>query len=412
MLVGKFTRNTDVRILQRAVDRYEDVTIDPNSIHIVESRYLDVPLEEEEAAIRAGANYDADIRCFVVPENLDLQAFKRWFPKVEADLIPPKDTKNYLTRSGKPLESYRLPQDSSTGVTSLAMPLMYAALPAIAALAFFGFQITGSLFLSIPLLFLSAPYLLTIYQRSWNGQVEMMKSALLLLLLPFSVAASSAMGNSASLSMIGFLSTACLAWVFVSVLPFFFGKQNDMAFLRVRRLWMAVSVSVLITLTAVVSASAFAISGFLGSVLASFIFGLTSLYALYYCKQQSNVRAVNLANFSNDNSMSRLGSEREAFQIQKARQAKASVEDQSLRIQIGQSKGIVSRKGYANSPAPGVGINFSINDAGRGAVTMGPTGSGKTVVINNITYCVLANNIAYDLTHQEKPNSQNNGGEQ
>src|SRR2546427_6816972 len=45
------------------------------------------------------------------------------------------------------------------------------------------------------------------------------------------------------------------------------------------------------------------------------------------------------ANFSNDNSMSRLGSEREAFQIQKARQAKASVEDQSFRFQFGQSKG-------------------------------------------------------------------------
>lgn len=409
MLVGKFTRNTDVRILQRAVDRYEDVTIDPNSIHIVKSKYLDVPLEEEEAAILAGANYDPDIRCFVVPENLDLQAFKRWFPKVEADLIPPKDTKNYLTRSGKPLESYRLPQDSSTGVTSLAMPLMYAALPAIAALAFFGFQITGSLFLSIPLLFLSAPYLLTIYQRAWNGQVEMMKSALLLLLLPFSVAASSAMGNSASLSMIGFLSTACLAWVFVSVLPFFFGKQNDMAFLRVRRLWMAVSVSVLITLTAVVSASAFAISGFLGSVLSSFIFGLTSLYALYYCKQQSNVRAVNLANFSNDNSMSRLGSEREAFQIQKARQAKASVEDQSFRFQFGQSKGVLSKKGYALSPAPGVNMNFSANDAGRGTVVLGSTGSGKTVFLNNIVAAIITNNIVFDLTHRDNSPTKNGG---
>ncbi|HGM7297114.1 DUF5710 domain-containing protein [Stenotrophomonas maltophilia] len=412
MLVGKFTRNTDVRILQRAVDRYEDVTIDPNSIHIVESRYLDVPLEEEEAAIRAGANYDADIRCFVVPENLDLQAFKRWFPKVEADLIPPKDTKNYLTRSGKPLESYRLPQDSSTGVTSLAMPLMYAALPAIAALAFFGFQVTGSLLLSIPLLFLSAPYLLTIYQRAWDGQLEMMKSAVLLLLMPYGVATASALGGSASLSMIGFLSTACLAWIFLSVLPFIFGKTNDMAFLRVRQLWMSVSVGVMINLTAVLSASAFAMGGFLGSVMCSFIFGLTSLYALYYCKQQSNVRSVNLANFSNDNSMSRLGSEREAFQIQKARQAKASVEDQSLRIQIGQSKGIVSQKGYANSPASGVSINFSVNDAGRGAVTTGPTGSGKSVVLHNIVYAVLVNNTTYSLTHQENPNSQNDGGEQ
>lgn len=412
MLVGKFTRNADVKILQRAVDRFEDVTIDPNSIHIVESKYLDVPLAEEEAAILAGANYDSDIRCFVVPENLNLQAFKRWFPRVEADLIPPKDTKNYLTRSGKPLESYRLPHDSSTGVTSLAMPLMYAALPAIAALAFFGFQMTGSLFPSIPLLFLSAPYLLTIYQRAWNGQLEMMKSAVLLLLLPYAVATASALGGAASLSMIGFLSTACIAWVFLSVLPFIFGKTNDMAFLRVRRLWMSVSVGVMINLTAVLSASAFAMGGFLGSVMCSFIFGLTSLYALYYCKQQSNVRSVNLANFSNDNSMSRLGSEREAFQIQKARQAKASVEDQSLRIQIGQSKGIVSQKGYANSPASGVSINFSVNDAGRGAVTTGPTGSGKSVVLHNIVYAVLVNNTTYSLTHQENPNSQNDGGEQ
>jgi len=93
MLVGKFTRNTDVRILQRAVDRYENVTIDPNSIHIVESKYLDVPLEEEEAAILAGANYDSDIRCFVVPENLDLQAFKRWSQESKRTSYRPRTRK-------------------------------------------------------------------------------------------------------------------------------------------------------------------------------------------------------------------------------------------------------------------------------------------------------------------------------
>ena len=53
MLVGKITRDQDIKILQRAVDRYEEVTIDPNTISVVESRFLDVPFDQEEAAILA-----------------------------------------------------------------------------------------------------------------------------------------------------------------------------------------------------------------------------------------------------------------------------------------------------------------------------------------------------------------------
>ncbi len=408
MLVGKITRNRDINILQRAVDRYEEVTIDPNTISVVESRFLDVPLDQEEAAIFAGANYDADIRCFVVPETVDLQPFKQWFPRVEADLLQPKDTKNYLTKSGRPLESYRLKKDSVIGVASLAMPLMYAALPVIAALAFFVFQITGSIFLSVPALFLSAPYLTTIYQKAWASQSEVMKAAVLLLILPYAIVVCASIGGIASLLMLGTLTIILPAWVlFFGILPFAFGK--GLHFEKSRKLWMTVNVSAILICVMLSAAVCFTINHWFGSLASSLVFASAALYALHYSSKESRIRAAELADFSSVNSMSRHGSEREALQIQKARQAKASVEDQSLRFQFGQSKGIISRKGYPHSPTAGVTVHYSANDAGRGTVALGSTGSGKTNLINKIVLEVLANNIVFDLFHQHRDSTKNGG---
>lgn len=409
MLVGKITRNSDIKILQRAVDRYEEVTIDPNTISVVESRFLDVPLDQEEAAIVAGANYDPDTRCFVVPETVDLQRFEQWFPRVEADLLQPRDTKNYLTKSGRPLESYRLKKDSVIGVASLAMPLMYAALPAIAALAFFVFQITGSIFLSLPALFLSAPYLITIYQKAWDSQSEVMKAALLLLIFPYAIVVCASMGGVASLLMLGALTSILPLWIlFFGILPFVFGKGLN--FEKSRKLWMSINVSAILFSVTLFAAICFTINHWLGSLASSLIFASSALYALHYSSKEARIRAADLADFSNVNSMSRYGSEREAMQIQKARQAKASVEDQSMRFQVGQSKGVLSKKGYALSPGAGASMHFSANDSGRGTVVLGSTGSGKTIFLNNIVASVLVNNIVFDLTHQDK-NSTKNGGE-
>lgn len=409
MLVGKITRNSDIKILQRAVDRYEEVTIDPNTISVVESRFLDVPLDQEEAAIVAGANYDSDIRCFVVPETVDLQPFKQWFPRVETDLLQPRDTKNYLTKSGRPLESYRLKKDSVIGAPSLAMPLMYAALPVIASLAFFVFQATGSFFLSLPALFLSAPYLITIYQKAWSSQSEVIKALVLLLIFPYLIAVCSSIGGIASLLMLGTLTIILPLWIiFFGFLPFLFGKGLN--FEKSRRLWMTVNVSAILIGVTLFAAVCFTISHWFGSLASSLIFASAALYALHYSSKEARIRAADLADFSNVNSMSRYGSEREAMQIQKARQAKASVEDQSLRFQVGQSKGVLSKKGYALSPGAGANMHFSANDSGRGTVVLGSTGSGKTIFLNNIVASVLVNNIVFDLTHQDK-NSTKNGGD-
>ncbi|WP_414492887.1 DUF5710 domain-containing protein [Stenotrophomonas maltophilia] len=409
MLVGKITKDRDIKILQRAVDRYEEVTIDPNTISVVESRFLDVPLDQEEDAIRAGANYDSDIRCFVVPETVDLQPFKQWFPRVEADLLQPKDTKNYLTKSGRPLESYRLKKDSVIGVASLAMPLMYAALPVVAALAFFVFQITGSIFLSVPALFLSAPYLITIYQKAWASQSEVMKAAVLLLIFPYAIATCASIGGIASLLTLGTLTIILPIWIlFFGILPFAFGK--GLHFEKSRKLWMTVNVSAILISVTLFAAVCFTINHGFGSLASSLIFASAALYALHYSSKEARIRAADLADFSNVNSMSRYGSERGAMQIQKARQAKASVEDQSLRFQVGQSKGVLSKKGYALSPGAGANMHFSANDSGRGTVVLGSTGSGKTIFLNNIVASVLVNNIVFDLTHQDK-NSTKNGGD-
>jgi len=409
MLVGKITRNRDIKILQRAVDRYEEVTIDPNTISVVESRFLDVPLDQEEDAIRAGANYDSDIRCFVVPETVDLQPFKQWFPRVEADLLQPNDTKNYLTKSGRPLESYRLKKDSVIGVASLAMPLMYAALPLVAALAFFVFEITGSIFLSVPALFLSAPYLITIYQKAWASQSEVMKAAVLLLMFPYAIVVCASIGSVASLLMLGTLGSILPLWIlFFGIFPFLFGKGLN--FEKSRKLWLTINVSAILISVTLFTAVCFTINHWFGSLASSLVFASAALYALHYSSKEARIRAADLADFSNVNSMSRYGSEREAMQIQKARQAKASVEDQSLRFQVGQSKGVLSKKGYALSPGAGANMHFSANDSGRGTVVLGSTGSGKTIFLNNIVASVLVNNIVFDLTHQDK-NSTKNGGD-
>ena len=45
--------------------------------------YLDCPFEEKDMCKRIGGKWDADLKKWYVPKNLETKAFRRWWPKDE-----------------------------------------------------------------------------------------------------------------------------------------------------------------------------------------------------------------------------------------------------------------------------------------------------------------------------------------
>jgi len=60
--------------------------------------YLDCPFSEKDEAKGLGAFWDADVRKWYVPENIDKDPFAKWFPGTNADYQEPvhiEETKRF-----------------------------------------------------------------------------------------------------------------------------------------------------------------------------------------------------------------------------------------------------------------------------------------------------------------------------
>lgn len=57
-LFNKWTKAIDKNLMDEVKERFDEVTLDANSIDRVPSRFLVVPVAEEMDAISAGADFD------------------------------------------------------------------------------------------------------------------------------------------------------------------------------------------------------------------------------------------------------------------------------------------------------------------------------------------------------------------
>lgn len=406
MLLNSLTRKRDEEIYRDAIEQFEDVTTDPNALLRVESKYLEVPPEDEERAIMMGADYDADVRCFVVPGSKRLQDFKEWFPWVEGDLVSKDNTQSYLTKSGRALESVRHEKDSEYGWDSLAMPLMYAALPILAALTALcfskGLSLWSALFL-IPLI-LTIPYLITIEQSSWAGRTEAFKAFVLLYFAPAFCGAL--IVNGFGIVAVGLITAVLPPWfLFYSVLPFFkselhLGKKQLMKGLQIGS---TIFVAMLIAWV-------------LGRYAIGALCAASAYYAVLYARKQKEIRFGELLDQSVRYRMSNVGSLKNPLLEQRRLQAVLAAADFTPRIELGESQGVLSEKGHILGVTLGATMRYTLNDATRGTIVVGKIGRGKTVVIRKVLYARLANNKVCDFlgvdNYDHNSSQQQTGGEQ
>lgn len=405
MLLNSLTRKKDEEIYRDAIEQFEDVTTDPNALLRVESKYLEVPPEDEERAIIMGADYDADVRCFVVPGSKRLQDFKEWFPWVEGDLVSKDNTQSYLTKSGRPLESVRHEKDSTYGWDSLAVPLMYTALPVLAALTALcfasGLSLWSVLFI-IPLI-LTIPYLITIEQSSWAGRTEAFKAFVLLYFAPAFCGAL--IVNGFGIVAVGLITAILPPWfLFYAVLPFFkselhLGKKQLMKGLQIGS---AIFVAVLVAWV-------------MGRYAIGALCAASAYYAVLYARKQKEIRFGELLDQSDQFRMSNVGSLKNPLQEQRRLQAILAAADFTPRIELGESQGVLSKKGHVLGATLGATMRYTLNDATRGTGIVGKIGRGKTVIIRKLLYARLANNKVCDFlgvdVYDKKEDQQQTGGE-
>ncbi|MGV4838961.1 hypothetical protein [Stenotrophomonas maltophilia] len=416
MLLNAYTRKKDTELLQESWEKYENVTIDPNALLRVESKYLDVPVEDEAQVIGMGADYDNDLQTFVVPPTLDLQIFKKWFPEVEDDLVSKDNTRSYLTKENLPLESFRLLKDSVHGIKSLALPLIFLGLTFLSALTSFFLSFaqsgkSGALIACLAIIpfLLTIPYLITIEQSFYRGKAEAAKSFFLLYLIP--LIAGTMINHGQGLVAVALLTCCVSVWFFFYSIVFnmFFKSGVSKGEKRLERGLQVLSI---VFVTSLVAA-------FLGPSGSGAVFACAATYALYYSNRQAKLRGIELVDYSSTHNMSKVGSLKDALQEQRRRQAMASVEDFSLRLEIGTSQGVIADKSHILAAAKNSIIRLTDEDSTRGTILFGNTGSGKTVLLVKIIYQVIANNLFFNMMHKksesdeqlnQQDNTQEKGG--
>ena len=291
-----------------------------------------------------------------------------------------------MTKDGRRIEGYVLGEDSYHGSDSTATPIMYAALPVIAALAWCLWPISTVAALLSTLL--AIPFITALGQG--EGPMEAVKATLLLLVFPLAaslivgsagtggasqlVAAISAVGMGGKLGAIlvamVLLPVAVMVWGFIfedeatgAVFDTFFERVKD-AFK-----WSAV----LVAFGAVVS--------FLPSYMAPvYCFVMACMYPMVYSEKNFKARNAELKEQGELYNLGTQGALSNAHVPARESQAKNAHKDRSPMINLGKATGHLTSKHYAYGPDAGGEMSLSCLDFTMHMLGFGATGSGKTSV--------------------------------
>lgn len=342
----------------------------------------------EEKALRKLGAIEEDGQ-WIVPEELDLEKFERWWPLAPEDL---RDTtpRMLVTKDGRLIESMVDLKDQARGMDSSATPLLYGGFVAV-ALALFALGHFMPL-LVIPGLLAFIPF--TVAMSHAEGPKEALKCLVVLGFSPLilagftsvMVSVMSAVGAGAvetttSSGMMGILGmvllvpavffVACV--VAVIALVFDDNRQANLVggfFTKLKSVlvWAMVYTGAFIVMLLIPN-----------SLKASVPFLLASLYPMVYVNSNYVIRYKKLKAMSTFNyNLGKKGKLAESHVVPKQRQALAAHKDKSPRFVLGTATGHLTEKHYHYAPDAGVKMVLSQHDLTRHCIVFGATGSGKT----------------------------------
>lgn len=328
-----------------------------------------------------------------VPENLELEPFETWWPEVPQDLRDKKE-RGLRAKNGDVIEAHREVEDVGYGKDSTATPVMYAALPAVAAFAFMVAMVVG-LKAGFVALLLALPFLVTILQHEGAG--DAMLGAVFYTLAPYLMAVSFASGMSsgasgvmAGLASAGGLSTGsvmgmglvALSLNFILAVGLLAATISILQKPKGRRLealirgfkWMLFVVAVIVA--CVVSVTVLDLPS---SMISMAVFILVSMVApMMHTEKNFNARSSVLQQQGNKFNLGRSGVLANAHVEPRMRQAIEAFKDQSPLLTLGIAKGWLTEKQYPYAPDKGLPMCLSARDLTMHKMTFGFPGIGKT----------------------------------
>jgi hypothetical protein len=394
-ITRKPTASVDVKgnLLREATRRFDDIAGRFDVPNTLPSRNLNVTDGADNDRLKAlGAVYDVTLNQWVVPEGKDLSPFSDWWPEIAPDLRD-ATPRMLMTKSGRSVTGYVLPDDVSWGEDSTATSLMYAALPMIAALSFMLGALNGPL--GGLALLLAVPYLVSLAQS--EGLWDAVKSAFLLMILPLGAASTAGlfaqgMRPSSLTPLAGSLLTnptaaiygslGALAMVAVGALVLtglgsvFDAKAKTVMGGFWERFKATIKWGIFITIAFVLCVSI--LPGFMHPF---FYFGLACLYPMLYTEGNFLARAEALQANGEKFNLASQGNLTSAHEHARLAQARRAMDDKSPLLEIGTASGWLTALQYSYAPDANARMVVSAKDLTMHMLCFGMTGSGKTTSV-------------------------------
>lgn len=339
--------------------------------------------EEDQAIVEAyGAIQFPDGSWHVSDDLKHSKDLEPWMPDATDDMIV-RFENSKITRSGKPMDGVVLPQDTITGSVSSAMPLMFAALPVIACVAFILSRFFGAY--GYLALLAAVPYLKAI--RVDKSASHAIGSFFCLLVGPLFVGIQS-LGDErvAALRSLLFgpgLIPMGIAFLVVVTLTFaccyFSSKQGTKHEKSLDLFARALKVEVSFVVYAV------AVSLLPAPLSLIFIFAVPNLYCIRYTQIERETRTSETSSNSNHFTIGRHEkTARGMMKKQWIAQALRALNDKSPLIPLGKATGFLFNKMYRFAPVPGKMLVASLKDTSQHILVIGKSGGGKTFWLRKI----------------------------
>lgn len=308
---------------------------------------------------------------WVVPEGKDLNEFEEYWPQIAEDLRD-KQERGLRTKNGQVIEAHREAQDLILGNDSIATPLMYAALPVVAALAYLAASFFGAN-AGMATMALALPFLIAIMQHEDGGDATM--AAVFWLIAPYvfatkagALAAAGPAGIfalAASMAMPAAIAFAVLAVLMVVTKPK--GLRIEALVKLVK--WTLFVLALLAVTAALLPASMLPIAGFVLAAVAG---------PMSHTEKNFLSRANVLEQQGFAFNLGRTGPLALAHLEPRQQQAVNAHNDKTPVFTLGWAKGWLTQKQYPYAPDANLPLNLSALDLTMHLIVFGNTGIGKT----------------------------------
>lgn len=370
--------STRERIVLESNERHENLVGRFDVSDRVRCRVLDVPASDYDLATDQGLVFNDNEGVFEVPDHLNVDDFKVWWPRVAEDLRD-SQARLMITKEGRRVEGFVQGDDLGQGSDSTATPLMYVAFPVIGALTYLlASWMGGTGYLA---LLLTIPYFVALKQG--EGMKEAFKAWGLFQFIPLAIASGAtgllpgvgSFGQTTLLSvgmMLGFATSLVVLLLFVAFLSAAsHPHRGAMGGTAERFIHMMKWLGVVVVVAVASPLLPFGIG-------AAMPFVLACAYCMQYTEGNFVQTGGRLYLQNESNNLATQGALVQSHVKAREQQAEAAHKDTTPLIAIARATGHLTNKGYGYSPDVGTVMMTSWRDMSQGTLTYGVIGSGKS----------------------------------